>query len=201
MWSLLLAANLARLPSTFDRYRREDGESRSVRIRLLPELSLPQGGRTRPFVFVSKMTIDTDGAGDAWKHDPAGQPETSLRYPDQSSLDPSKIPYFVLPLGLAERHPGVRLGDVAAVIYKGRVAYAIYGDEGPPQKIGEGSIALARELGIDADPVVGGADEGVEFVVFPGSGDGLPLSPSEIQERAAGLMSQAVRPRLKSAHR
>jgi hypothetical protein len=194
MWTLLLAANLARLPSAADRYRREDGEPRAIRIRLLPELSLPQGGRTRPFVYVSKMTIDTDGAGDAWTRDPAGQPETSLRYPDRSSLDPAQIPYFVLPLGFEGRHPGVRLGDVAAVIYRGRVAYAIYGDEGPPQKIGEGSIALARALGIDADPVVGGADEGVEFVVFPGSGDGSPLTPAEIKGRAARLLAQAARP-------
>lgn len=188
MPTLLLACALAKLPATPDRYRREDGEPRAVKIHPLPELSLPRGGRTRPLAFASKMTIDADGAGGAWKGDPAGQPETSLRYPDGSSLDPTKVPYFVLPVGFTERHPGLRLGDLAAVLYEGKLAFALFGDEGPPQKIGEGSIALARALGIDPDPVTGGADEGVTFVVFPGSGDGVPLSADELARRGARLL-------------
>jgi hypothetical protein len=40
-------------------------------------------------------------------------------------------------------------------------------------KYGEGSIALARALGIPSSPRNGGCADGVTFVVFPGSSKGL----------------------------
>jgi hypothetical protein len=169
-------------------YRRDRDDPREVEVRTLPEQEVAPGRRARPLAFESKMTIDADGAGDAWKGDPDGQPETSLTDAAGRSLDPTRTPYFVLPEGFAGRHPPLRLGDIAAVRHEGRLAFAIFGDEGPRGLLGEGSIALARALGIDPDPVRGGTDGGVEYTVFPGSGDGAPLAPDEIARRGARLL-------------
>jgi hypothetical protein len=67
---------------------------------------------------------------------------------------------------------------------------AIYGDRGPHGAIGEGSIKFAQGLGVNADPVRGGTDKGIEYFVFPGSGEGKALSPDEIQRRGDALMAQ-----------
>jgi len=174
---------LAVLP---DRYRLKDGEA-DVRIRVLPETR--RG--TRPLLFEAKMAVDADGAGDAWRSDPWGQPTTSLTYRGGRSVDPTAVPYFVLPIGFEREHPEVRLGDLAAVIHQGRVAFAIYADRGPRGKIGEGSIRLAQELGIDADPRRGGVGGGVIYVVFPGSGNQRPQPPEQIREQAAQLLVEA----------
>ncbi|MBI3552755.1 MAG: glycoside hydrolase family 75 protein [Elusimicrobia bacterium] len=206
MWPLVMAAaslaaapldcRLARsgardMPAAEDLYRRDDGMRLEVSIRLLPAVQVKDDHSARPLLFVSKMTIDADGAGDAWEQDPAGQPETTLRDEDEESLDPTQVPYFVLPVGFRQAHPEVRLGDLAAVTFHGVLAYAIFGDEGPEGKIGEGSIALAEDLGIDADPMEGGVADGVTFIVFPGSGDGEPLPPDEIARRGEALLAQA----------
>jgi hypothetical protein len=146
-----------------------------------------QGSVGRP----QSGTVDADGASAAWRGDPTGQSSTSLQYRDGTSLDPTALSYFVLPIGFDGRHPGVHLGDVAAVIYRGHVAYAIYGDRGPRTKIGEGSIALARALGIDPSPTHGGTGGGVTYLVFPGSGTRHPLTQAEIDRRGAALLHRA----------
>jgi len=88
-------------------------------------------------------------------------------------VDARKIPYIVLPLEVARRF-GIRLGDLAVVSNQnnGRFAYALYADVGPSGKLGEGSIALAKTLGLPANPRAGGAEDGIRFLVFPGSGHG-----------------------------
>ncbi len=88
-------------------------------------------------------------------------------------VDARKIPYIVLPLEVARRF-GIRLGDFAVVSNQsnGRFAYAIYADVGPAEKLGEGSMALAKALGLPSNPRAGGAEDGVRFLVFPGSGHG-----------------------------
>jgi hypothetical protein len=106
-------------------------------------------------------------------------------------VDATRIPYVVLPR-IAVRRGNARLGDVAAVVNRanGRQALAIFADQGPAGKIGEGSIALAVQLGIDPDPRVGGVESRVvDYVVFPASGDGKPLASDEIERRAAELFA------------
>lgn len=91
-----------------------------------------------------------------------------------SYVDARKIPYIVLPAALA-RQFGVALGDLAFVVNErnGKSSFAIYADTGPADKIGEGSIALARALDVNADPRHGGIQEAViTYLVFPGSGLG-----------------------------
>jgi hypothetical protein len=90
-------------------------------------------------------------------------------------VDARKIPYIVLPTDVAARF-GIRLGDFAVVSSQrnGRFAYAyaIYADVGPSGKLGEGSIALAKALGLPSNPRGGSVEDGVRFLVFPGSGRG-----------------------------
>jgi hypothetical protein len=105
-------------------------------------------------------------------------------------VDARKIPYIVLPREVAGRF-GIRLGDFAVVSNQsnGRLAYAIYADVGPSGKLGEGSMALAKALGLSSNPRGGGAEDGVMFLVFPGSGrgSGKLRTLKEINRTAARL--------------
>lgn len=93
-------------------------------------------------------------------------------YTDDSQyryVDSNCIPFFVLP---GKHSNGAKLGDVGLVFnYKtGDNCYAIYGDIGPENKLGEGSIRLAQTLKLNADPKKGGTDqETIVYLVFPGS--------------------------------
>jgi hypothetical protein len=204
---------------------RHDGESeRDVPIGRLP-------GNTA-FFYESGMTIDADGAPNAyhpnnsgiddlgnagapgiWEglaKDAQGEPfiqgpgdpfpgyyvsETALTDRSKALSDParyvdaSKIPFIVLPSGLA-RPLGARVGDFAIVFNErnGRSSYAIYGDVGPSDRIGEGSVALAENLGIHSDARNGGTWRGVLYMVFPGSGEGRPRTIEEIDDRGQNLL-------------
>jgi hypothetical protein len=66
----------------------------------------------------------------------------------------------------------------------GKFSYAIFADIG---SLGEGSIALADNLGIRSDARDGGTRGGVLYLVFPGSGNHQPKSVEEINEQAGEL--------------
>ncbi len=188
---------------------RHDGEAeRDIPIGHLPGSSA--------FFYESGMTIDADGAPNAYHPDNSGiddlenagapghweglakdaQGEPFIQGPndpfpgyyvsatalaDHSKpvndptryVDASKIPFMVLPGGLA-RQLGARVGDFAVVFNErnGKSSYAIFGDVGPFDRIGEGSVALAENLGIHSDARNGGTMRGVLYLVFPGSGEG-----------------------------
>ncbi len=120
---------------------------------------------------------------------------TSLEDKTKDVDDPSRyvnatqIPYIVLPGGMAG---GAGLGDYAVVINRknGRLAYAIFADVGPRHKIGEGSIALARELDINFSSKRGGVGSGIRYLVFPGSGDGQPKSAETIEREGERLFRE-----------
>jgi Fungal chitosanase of glycosyl hydrolase group 75 len=122
---------------------------------------------------------------------------TSLADETKSKDDPSRyvnaevVPYIVLPEKLYSKAK-IQLGDFAAVINKknGKVAYAIFADEGPAGKLGEGSIALANNLGIYSSPKDGGADEDVIYIVFPGSGNGQPRDLEDIHGYGMKLLKE-----------
>jgi len=102
-------------------------------------------------------------------------------------VDAATIPYIVL-------HPKAlkhaRLGDFATVVnlHNGKVSAAIVADESAPDlPFGEGSIALAKALGIDSDPRKGGQDEDVAYVIYSGSGNGKPRRLEEIVQRSKQL--------------
>ena len=179
---------------------------------------------TSAFFYESGMTIDADGAPNAYHPDNvglddlknAGSPghwqglakdgngEPFVQGPDDPYpgyyvsttalmdrskavsdparyVDASRIPFVVLPGGTA-RQLGARPGDFAVVFNprNSRSSYAIFGDVGPPDRIGEGSMALAENLGIRSDARNGGARRGILYLVFPGSGNGRPRTVEEI---------------------
>jgi hypothetical protein len=95
-------------------------------------------------------------------------------------VDAASVPYVVLP---PEGFEHAKLGDFAIVmnLENGKVAAGIVADETAPElPMGEGSIALAKMLGIDSDPRTGGTDAGVAYVIYPGSGNGKPRRSGEI---------------------
>ena len=199
-----------------------------------PERDVPIG-RLRgssAFFYESGMTIDADGAPNAyhpdntglddlanagtpgrWEglaKDPYGEPYiqgpddpypgyyvSSTALADRSKppndptryVDASKIPFIVLPGGMA-RQFGARPGDFAAVFNQrnGQSSYAIFGDVGPFDRIGEGSMALAENLGIRSDARNGGARRGILYLVFPGSGNGRPRTIEEINAEGTKLL-------------
>jgi hypothetical protein len=173
------------------------------------------------FYFDAGMTIDADGAPNAYNpqntglddlknagepgdweglaKDKDGNPYvqgpndpfpgyyvscTSLTDRDKDDSDPSKyvdaskIPFVVLPREVV-RESGTRIGDFAVVfnLRNGRSSYAIFADVGT---MGEGSVALAKRLGIDSDAREGGTRGPVRYLVFPGSGNGRPRTLDEI---------------------
>ncbi len=103
-------------------------------------------------------------------------------------VDATKIPFFVLPMAVIKAGDA-HLGDFAVVYnsHNNRLAYAIFADEGPPNLLGEGSIALANQLKINPNARNGGIADGIVFLVFPRSGNEKPRSVREINREGSKL--------------
>ncbi len=139
--------------------------------------TLPDG----QLYFESKLALDADGSPVYSKQDSTGQAHTAVRDTNGRDLDADIINYFVLPGGFFSKHK-IQKGDIGVVIYGIRMAFACFGDVGPSDSLGEGSISLHRELGHET--IVGrhtasggrminsGIDSGVITIVFPSSGNG-----------------------------
>ena len=102
-------------------------------------------------------------------------------------VDSEKVPFIAIPPQLKDQ--GVKLGDLVAVRNErtGKTVFAVVADIGPRDHQGEGSIKLAKELGINPNPRNGGIGSGVSYVVFPGSKKTWPLSHEQIQAEGAKL--------------
>jgi hypothetical protein len=136
------------------------------------------------FLYIqSDLDLDTDGVEEPGiRYEPTHQRQVAWGGP----VNANRVPYIVLPAGFAMLH-GIQLGDVAAVLYRDRLAFAVFADVGPRGKIGEGSIQLHRELGFERVGKDGriqdvGIAGDVVTVVFPGSGDGTTRNPDRIRE-------------------
>jgi hypothetical protein len=164
-------------------YPTDSGADRSV-----PVCRTAAGG----VFWEADMDIDCDGVVSEKCNkttDPSFQPDTFVHTSQSLPLDSATLPYVVLPSPSATfdyRDHGIASGDVVAVIYEGKVEYAVFGDTGPTGIIGEGSYALAERLGIDPDPLRGGTEDGVTYVVFPGS----KVSP--VEDHAAAVAQGEV---------
>ena len=95
------------------------------------------------------------------------------------------IPYISLPKSLFDQ--GVQLGDMAYVYNTAtkKACFAIVADRGPNDMLGEGSIYLAKQLGLKSNPKDGGESNGkILYLVFPksGSGNGKHKSATAIKE-------------------
>ena len=85
--------------------------------------------------------------------------------------DAEKVPYVVLS-GTAEQNFNAVMGDYAVVYNKvnRKISLGMYGDEWPTLKVGEASVAVAKELGINADAREGGVESStVVYLIFPNS--------------------------------
>jgi hypothetical protein len=185
---------------TFQRWGGCRGDpNRAVLLRRLP------GG---PIAYVSKLAVDLDGSPFACgpNRQRSDQCPTSLMLEDAQGeavpLDADRVPYVVIPSrGEFSRLTGVRVGDFGVVIKDGVVAPVIVGDTGPPNKLGEGSLALHRALGrelcaerdgggvcVEVPDNITSIEQGVTTILFPGSARG-DLTPDNVEAvvRAEGL--------------
>ncbi len=120
---------------------------------------------------------------------------TSLENQDKDHTDPARfvnaeiIPYIVVPAGFSG---DFKLGDIALVYNKqnGKKCFAIYADVGPKELIGEGSIKLAKELGINSSPKNGGIETGVVYILLIGSGKHSMLNREEIDAIGQSRLSE-----------
>src|ERR1700741_1242094 len=98
-----------------------------------------------------------------------------LRY-----VNSETVPYIAMPqnvLASGNVHPG----DVAYVYntVTGQSCFAIYADAGNNTSIGEGSIYLASQIGVNPNVRTGGTSLGIiDYVVFPNSGFGQGYIPT-----------------------
>ncbi|RZQ59371.1 glycoside hydrolase family 75 protein [Amycolatopsis suaedae] len=143
----------------------------------------------------SDFDIDCDGQVTAQCNkntDPWFQPETHWQQSDGKHLNSAALPFIVVPSANSTwnfNNHNITGGTVAAVVYGNRVAYAVVGDSGPVNMIGEGSYKLAQQLGIDPNPKTGGVSgRVVDFILFPG----VKASPIEDNRKAVTLGESAA---------
>jgi hypothetical protein len=108
-----------------------------------------------------------------------------LRYANSET-----VPFYVLPTALVSLG-GIHIGDIGYVYntQTGQGCYAIYADSGPANKLGEGSIYLADQIGLNSDPRTGGTSSAIiEYIVFPNSGYGQGTIPSINQIDSIGTL-------------
>lgn len=145
------------------KFRKDSGGSSTV----------PVCGISGAVWWTADLDVDCDGGQSATcKNDPDYQSETATTDSHGNPLDASTLPYVVIPgssNGFNYKNAGLKMGSVVAVIYAGKISYGILGDVGPQGVIGEASYAMAKELGINPSPTIGGVDSGVTYVAFTGA--------------------------------
>ncbi|MEA3037138.1 MAG: hypothetical protein QOH04_2915 [Sphingomonadales bacterium] len=144
----------------------------------VPILQTDDAGHTTGF-YLTTNTLTRPGAS------------APLRQSDYA--DALAVPFIVMPGGqaLPTSHQW-QPGDIAVVVWNGRVAYGVVGDTGPKAEIGEASRALLQQLGTsDIDE-----DHPATTLLFPGTAErilrgGWPLTPAGIQEEARRALAAA----------
>jgi hypothetical protein len=138
--------------------------------------------------FDSGLEVDTDGSIFAAQDRTGakgrgGDSPTSIKDANGGNLDAAQVNYFVLPRGGFDAKYNIKDGDFGVVLFESKKVYACYGDRGPNNKLGEGSLSLHSDLGHER--VAGGRftnngiDSGVVTIVFPRSGNGHGRSNGE----------------------
>jgi hypothetical protein len=144
--------------------------------------------------FKADMDVDCDGqtTDQCNKNtDCCYQDDTTFPQSDGQPLNAAKLPYIVLPRAGDNwdwHKQGIDGGCVVAVIYNGKVTYAVFGDTDSPNKAGEASYATAQSLGINPDPQSGGVDDGVTYIVFSNA----KANPIESHDSAVTVGQQAA---------
>lgn len=130
--------------------------------------------KPRAILLTANIDDDNDGPGGSKEVDPCWQGETSLRWPDGSSIDSRTFRGMVMHRIVQEQGGG--LGDIGVSCWGGQVHFCQYYDEGPTNKAQEGSEAFLRLFSV-IEPgqssrhaaVVGNDVQDFCSIIFPGS--------------------------------
>ncbi len=140
------------------------------------------GTNSGAIFWTSDMDVDCDGKMTNECNantDCCYQPETAFTNKAGEPLTASVTPYVVIPSDF--KFAGLSGGTVIAVIYDNKLTYAVYGDTGPTDIIGEASYATAKSLGINPDAKVGGiGGKVVTYIAFLGK----QSVPKDLEDRA-----------------
>ena len=156
---------------------------------------------TNAVFWTADMDIDSDGRETAVcnkQRDPDFQNELSC----DTDIAADETPFFVIPAGkpASAKKRGIEIGQVAAIIYRNQVVYAVFLDEcGVKGVIGEASVATAKLLGIESDPKTGGTDEPVTYLVFTGK-SGRIADPNDYANHAKAIAIGVQRAKELLAH-
>lgn len=128
----------------------------------------------KPFEMPDGSWVSTSALQDRTKQiiDPA-------RYVDASAVPGLAVcPEFI--------KMGVKLGDLAVVIYKENSTGLILYDISPHNHWGEASMAAAPAVGLNGSPRIGGVEDGCTYIVFPGTATdpAWPRAVVEFQQAA-----------------
>ncbi|WP_031475899.1 glycoside hydrolase family 75 protein [Streptomyces bicolor] len=157
--------------------------------------TVPVCGKHGAVFWKADMDIDCDGQRTDMCNentDPWFQAETAFHQSDGRPLRSETLPYVVVPGVSATwdyKAADITGGSVAAVIHDDQILYAVVGDVGPGNVIGEASYAAAEALGIDPDPATGGTGSGVTYILFRNS----QVTPIESHEAAVSLGERLAR--------
>lgn len=93
-------------------------------------------------------------------------------------------PYIVIPTGFAGG-TGAKIGDYAIVVSGAAIYPTIVGDAGPPDKVGEASLRIAKEINAQATPYSRPvSDLKITYLIFPGTAD-PPFGPPDLKKLRA----------------
>jgi glycosyl hydrolase group 75 (putative chitosanase)/carbohydrate binding protein with CBM6 domain len=157
--------------------------------------TIPVCGKNGAVFWKADMDIDCDGQRTTQCNentDCCFQPDTAFHQSNGQPLIASSLPYVVVPSPSSTwdyRNFSIAGGGVLAVIFNNQVEYAVVGDTGPTDIIGEASYKTASDLGINPDPSNGGTDSGVTYIVFKNS----TISPIEDHNKAISTGQQLAR--------
>lgn len=91
-------------------------------------------------------------------------------------------PFIVVPGAFTHGQDGIKPGDYALVVFGDTIYPVIVGDVGPNDKIGEGSLRIAKELNALSTaynrPV---SDLKVTYIIFPGTAE-KPFGPPDLEK-------------------
>ena len=149
----------------------------------IPICATTGAGTTGGAIFwTGDMDIDCDGKTTAECNvstDCCYQNDTAFHNKSDEPLTASLTPYVVIPQDF--KFAGLDDGTLIAVIYMNQVTWAVWGDTGPTDIIGEASYATAKSLGINPDAKVGGVGgKVVTYIAFLGK----QAVPKDIEDRA-----------------
>jgi len=117
------------------------------------------------------------------------QDSTKSNEDQKRYVNSEAIPFYVLPKNIPIP---MKIGDFGYVVNRSNNTSSgcIFADVGPKGSLGEGSIALAKAIGIQCDPRSEGSEETYVYVIFSNTSLGWPLDPKFIAEHAKALFAQ-----------